>query len=54
MPFLPLSVPWGDRLTTEILAKLTRQQVYRLNGIPRLPKGLVASTLAQAEQRNLL
>jgi transcription-repair coupling factor (superfamily II helicase) len=40
-------------LTTEILSKLNRQQVYRLNGIPRLPKGLVTSTLAQAEQRNL-
>jgi transcription-repair coupling factor (superfamily II helicase) len=54
MPFSSIVRALGrSPLTTEILAKLTRQQVYRLNGIPRLPKGLVASTLAQAEQRNL-
>ncbi|WP_066426671.1 transcription-repair coupling factor [Anabaena sp. 4-3] len=41
-------------LTTELLSKLHRQQDLRLNGIPRLPKGLVASALAQNSQRNLL
>jgi len=41
-------------LTTELLSKLERQQSLRLNGIPRLPKGLVASALAKASQRNLL
>jgi transcription-repair coupling factor (superfamily II helicase) len=40
-------------LTTELLSKLERQQSLQLNGIPRLPKGLVASTLAKAGQRNL-
>ena len=40
-------------LTTELLSKLNRQQDLRLNGMPRLPKGMVASALAQAEQRNL-
>ncbi|AFY50464.1 transcription-repair coupling factor Mfd [Nostoc sp. PCC 7524] len=41
-------------LTTELLSKLNRQQDLRLNGIPRLPKGLVASALAQNSNRNLL
>lgn len=41
-------------LTTELLSKLNRQQICRLNGIARIPKGLVASALAQTEQRNLL
>ncbi|MBD6615984.1 transcription-repair coupling factor [Komarekiella sp. 'clone 1'] len=40
-------------LTTEFISKLNRQQELRLNGIPRLPKGLVASALAQTESRNL-
>jgi len=40
-------------LTAELLSKLQRQQVCCLSGIPRLPKGLVASALAQAEQRHL-
>lgn len=40
-------------LTTELLSKLNRPQVLRLNGFPRLPKGLVASALAQTEGRNL-
>ncbi|GAA6615315.1 transcription-repair coupling factor [Scytonema sp. NUACC26] len=40
-------------LTTELLSKLNRQQELLLSGIPRLPKGLVASTLAQTEGRNL-
>lgn len=41
-------------LTTELLAKLNRQADLRLNGMPRLPKGLVASALAQTHQHNLL
>ncbi|WP_017651176.1 transcription-repair coupling factor [Fortiea contorta] len=40
-------------LTTEFLSKLSRQQELRLNGVPRLPKGLVASALAQNSDRNL-
>ncbi|MFB2968631.1 transcription-repair coupling factor [Aerosakkonema sp. BLCC-F183] len=40
-------------LTAEILTKLNRTQCVRLSGIPRLPKGLVASALAQTEGRNL-
>ncbi|PHK41190.1 hypothetical protein VF12_07345, partial [Nostoc linckia z15] len=40
-------------LTTEFISKLNRQQELRLNGIPRLPKGLVASALAQTQGRNL-
>ncbi|MCF2147186.1 transcription-repair coupling factor [Desmonostoc muscorum LEGE 12446] len=41
-------------LTTEFISKLNRQPELRLNGIPRLPKGLVASALAQTQGRNLL
>jgi transcription-repair coupling factor (superfamily II helicase) len=41
-------------LTTELLSKLAKQQNLHLNGIPRLPKGLVASTLAQTGSQNLL
>ncbi len=40
-------------LTTELLTKLNRQKCLHLNGVPRLPKGLVASALAQTEGRNL-
>jgi transcription-repair coupling factor (superfamily II helicase) len=40
-------------LTQELLNKLNQQQSLRLNGIPRLPKGLVTSALAQVNQRNL-
>ncbi|WP_138500104.1 transcription-repair coupling factor [Nostoc sp. PA-18-2419] len=40
-------------LTIEFISKLNRQQELRLNGIPRLPKGLVASALAQTQGRNL-
>ncbi|NWF59057.1 MAG: transcription-repair coupling factor [Fischerella sp.] len=40
-------------LTSELLSKLNRQQDLRLNGIPRLPKGLVTSALAQTEGQNL-
>lgn len=41
-------------LTSELLAKLDQQHLLVLNGIARLPKGLVASTLAQTQQRHLL
>jgi transcription-repair coupling factor (superfamily II helicase) len=41
-------------LATELLAKLKRHHCLQLNGIARLPKGLVASALAQQEGRNLL
>jgi transcription-repair coupling factor (superfamily II helicase) len=40
-------------LTTELIAKLHKQQELRLNGISRLPKGLVASALANHEGRDL-
>ncbi|MBD2774606.1 transcription-repair coupling factor [Iningainema tapete] len=40
-------------LTTELLSKLKRQQQLHLNGIPRLPKGLVTSALAKTEEHNL-
>ncbi|MEH1803114.1 MAG: transcription-repair coupling factor [Nostoc sp.] len=40
-------------LTTEFISKLNRQQELRLSGIPRLPKTLVASALAQAQGKNL-
>ncbi|MBE9205124.1 transcription-repair coupling factor [Nostoc sp. LEGE 06077] len=40
-------------LTTELLSKLNRQKDLRLNGIARLPKGLVASALAQNSGKNL-
>jgi transcription-repair coupling factor (superfamily II helicase) len=41
-------------LTAELLTKLGQQHYLKLNGISRLPKGLIASTLAQTQQRNLL
>ncbi|HEY9668946.1 MAG TPA: transcription-repair coupling factor, partial [Coleofasciculaceae cyanobacterium] len=40
-------------LTGELVSKLNRSSSLHLNGIPRLPKGLVASALAKASQRNL-
>ncbi|MHC5725612.1 MAG: transcription-repair coupling factor, partial [Nostoc sp.] len=40
-------------LTTEFISKLNRQQQLRLNGIPRLPKALVASALARAMGKDL-
>mgnify|MGYP006278124853 FL=1 len=36
-------------LTQDLISKLHQQSPIRLNGVPRLPKGLVASALAQAE-----
>jgi len=41
-------------LTAELLTKLNQQRRLTLNGIARIPKGLVASTLAQTAQRPLL
>ncbi|MFW6357859.1 MAG: transcription-repair coupling factor [Chroococcales cyanobacterium] len=41
-------------LTSELLTKLNKTQSLSLNGIPRLPKGLVTSALAQTEGKNLL
>jgi transcription-repair coupling factor (superfamily II helicase) len=41
-------------LTTELLSKLNQQSLLRLSGLARLPKGIVASTLAQAQSRPLL
>jgi transcription-repair coupling factor (superfamily II helicase) len=41
-------------LTQELIAKLQQPQPLVLNGIARLPKGLVASTLAQQQQAPLL
>lgn len=40
-------------LTGELLSRIERQKELFLNGIPRLPKGLVASALAQAQEYNL-
>ncbi|MGB3264322.1 MAG: transcription-repair coupling factor [Microcoleus sp.] len=41
-------------LATELLNKLKRHHCLQLAGLARLPKGLVASALAQEEGRNLL
>ncbi len=40
-------------LSGELLSRIERQKELFLNGIPRLPKGLVASALAQAQEYNL-
>ncbi|NET04545.1 MAG: transcription-repair coupling factor [Symploca sp. SIO2B6] len=40
-------------LTGELLSKLNRHHTLHLNGVPRLPKGLVTSALAKACGRNL-
>lgn len=40
-------------LTHELVSKLNRQQELLLSGVPRLPKGLVASALAKNQGRNL-
>lgn len=41
-------------LATELLAKLKRHRCVQLSGVARLPKGLVASALAQQEGQSLL
>ncbi|MFE4105783.1 transcription-repair coupling factor [Almyronema epifaneia] len=43
-----------SKLATELLTKLGQQQFLALNGIARLPKGLVTSALAQTQQSPLL
>ncbi|QSV61506.1 MAG: transcription-repair coupling factor [Dolichospermum sp. DL01] len=40
-------------LTAELITKLNKQRELRLNGISRLPKGLVASALANYEDQDL-
>lgn len=40
-------------LTRELCAKLQQQNILQLNGIPRLPKGLVSSALARSAEKNL-
>ncbi|MEO1621031.1 MAG: DEAD/DEAH box helicase, partial [Cyanobacteria bacterium J06632_3] len=41
-------------LGQDLVTKLESKKQLSLNGIPRLPKGLIASALAQAQQRPLL
>ena len=41
-------------LGKELIAKLEKQQSLQLNGLPRFPKGLVTSALAQQQKRPLL
>jgi transcription-repair coupling factor (superfamily II helicase) len=41
-------------LTNELLSKLSQQRSLALNGIARIPKGLVASAIAQVRHHNLL
>ncbi|MGD1861966.1 MAG: transcription-repair coupling factor [Leptolyngbyaceae cyanobacterium] len=41
-------------LTSELLTKLQRSEPVKLSGAPRLPKGLIASTLAQESSAPLL
>ncbi len=41
-------------LGQELVTKLEAQQSLQLSGVPRLPKGLVASALAQAQKRPML
>jgi transcription-repair coupling factor (superfamily II helicase) len=44
----------NSTLTAELIQKLNKKGFLHLQGIPRLPKGLVASAIAQSQQRNLL
>ena len=43
-----------SQLTVELLSKLQQQGTLHLSGLPRLPKGLVASALARVSERHLL
>jgi transcription-repair coupling factor (superfamily II helicase) len=43
-----------SQLAAELLAKLQQQQMLHLSGLPRLPKGLVTSALAQGSGQHLL
>ncbi len=43
-----------SQLAAELLSKLQQQELLHLTGLPRLPKGLVASALARGTQQHLL
>jgi hypothetical protein len=43
-----------SQLTQELLTKLDQNQVLDLNGLPRLPKGLLASAISQERNQPLL
>ncbi len=43
-----------SQLAAELLSKLDQQRMLHLSGLPRLPKGLVASALAQGSQQHLV
>lgn len=43
-----------SQLNTELNTLLERDRCLQVNGVPRFPKGLVASALAQQKQRDLL
>ena len=43
-----------SQLAAELLSKLQQQQMLHLSGLPRLPKGLVTSALAQGSGQHLL
>ncbi len=42
-----------SRLTEELLTKLGQTHVLNLNGLARLPKGLVVSAIAQVRSQHL-
>lgn len=42
-----------SRLMEELLTKLEQTRALNLSGVPRLPKGLTASAIAQVQQRSL-
>ena len=44
----------SSTLTKELINKQNNGQSLLLNGIPRLPKGIVSSSLAKAQDKNLL
>jgi transcription-repair coupling factor (superfamily II helicase) len=43
-----------SQLAAELIVKLQQQGMLHLNGLPRLPKGLVASVLATGSQQHLM
>jgi transcription-repair coupling factor (superfamily II helicase) len=43
-----------SQLAAELLSKLEQQKMLHLSGLPRLPKGLVISALAQGSEQHLL
>ncbi|MEM7761891.1 MAG: transcription-repair coupling factor, partial [Cyanobacteria bacterium P01_A01_bin.40] len=44
----------SSTLTKELINKQNKGQSLLINGIPRLPKGIVSSSLAKAQDKNLL